>query len=96
MPSQETTDASPSDRAAAVSLTNSSATMTQTSDTAWTLEKTGTIDANSVTWEVTATEGATVAGRPVVNGQMTLTNSGAGGATIGNIVVNLQTRPGKS
>lgn len=70
--------------------------MTQTSNTEWTLEKTGTIDANSVTWEVTATEGATVAGQLVVNGQMTLTNSGADGATIGNFVVNLQTRVGKS
>jgi len=83
---------------AALSLSESSAAMTQTSDTEWTLEKTGEADtANStVTWNITATEGATVGGLLVINGQMTITNKGSEDATIGNIVVNLQTKSGSS
>ena len=77
-------------------LTGAGAGITQTSDTAWTLEKTGSVSGSTVTWNITATEGATVAGRLVVSGQMTVTNSGSGPATIGNIVVNLQTRVGNT
>lgn len=75
---------------------NTSATLSQTSETEWTLEKTGEVDTASatVTWEIEATPVATVAGQLVVNGQMTARNSGAGDATIGNIVANLQTRQG--
>jgi hypothetical protein len=81
-----------------VSLTNASASLSQTSDTSWTLTKTGVVNTGSstVTWTVTATQGATVAGHLVVNGFMTVTNSGGAGATIGNIVVNLQTKFGSS
>jgi len=76
-----------------VVLSHSDARLTQTSDTAWTLGKTGAVDAaaSTVTWTITATEGSTVGGHLVVTGFMAVTNCGTGGATIGNIVVNLQT-----
>lgn len=79
---------------ASLKLVDASASLTQTSDTGWTLEKTGSVDqANStVTWDVTATEGATIEGLLVLNGTFTVTNTGSGDATIGNIVVNLQER----
>jgi hypothetical protein len=79
---------------ASLKLVNASANLTQTSDTEWTLEKTGEVNEadSTVTWDVTAMEGATVEGLLVINGQMTVTNSGSGDATLGNIVVNLQDR----
>lgn len=81
---------------ASISLANSSATVTQTSDTSWTLDKQGSVNTSNstVTWTVTATRGLTVGGQLVVNGYMAVTNTGSGGATIGNIVVNLQTKVG--
>jgi len=81
---------------AGISLSDASATMTQTSDTAWTLAKDGAVDAahSTVTWTITATEAATIAGQLVLNGTFTVTNTGTGDATIGNIVVNLQTKSG--
>ena len=77
-------------------LKGSGASMTATSDTAWTLEKEGLVDASSssVTWTVTVTEGATTPGRLVVDGTLTVENKGGQGATIGNIVVNLMTKTG--
>src|SRR6266852_6210906 len=47
-------------------------------------------------WSITATQGATIGGHLVVNGFVTVANSGSKGATIGNIVVNLQTKSGSS
>jgi len=81
---------------AAIKLSGSSALVTLTSDTAWTLAKTGTTDAASstVTWTITATQGQTVSGHLVLTGTMTVTNTGTGPATIGNIVANLQVRAG--
>ncbi len=79
---------------ASIALVGSDATVTLTSDTAWNLSKTGSVSGNTVTWTITATEIATVPGQLVVQGQMTVTNSGSGAATIGNILVNLQTRQG--
>lgn len=81
---------------AAVSLLNASATLSQTSDTAWTLKKTGEVSSSgqTVTWTITGTQGTTVSGHLVVNGFLTVLNSGAKAATIGNIVVNLQTKWG--
>ena len=81
---------------ASVSLVKSSVTLTQTSDTAWTLSKSGTQNTtnSTVTWTVTATEGATTHGQLVLNGTMTVENNGLAGATIGNIVANLQTKSG--
>ncbi len=83
---------------ASVSLASSSAALTQTSNTSWTLAKTGAVDTSSktVTWTITATKGTTVSGQLVVSGFMAVTNSGGLGATIGNIVVNLQTKSGSA
>src|SRR5262245_3740452 len=79
---------------AAISLQNSNAHMKLTSDTQWTLAKTGTVNttAKTVTWTITATKGTTTSGLLVVHGTMRVKNTGSGGAPIGNIVVNLQTR----
>jgi hypothetical protein len=77
---------------ASISLTNASAGATLTSDHQWTLTKTGSVSGSTVTWQINATSTATVTGQLVLRGAMTVTNSGAGPATIGNIVVNLQTR----
>ena len=65
----------------------------QTSDTAWTLAKTGTVDAtaSTVTWNITATQGAITSSNLVVDGDLGVRNDGTGAATVGNIVVNLQT-----
>jgi hypothetical protein len=79
---------------AQIRLESSAATATLTGDTAWTLDKTGSLAGDSVTWEITATQVATVSGQLVLSGQMTVTNAGSGAATIGNIIANLQTRVG--
>lgn len=75
-------------------LVHSSAQVVQTSDTEWLLEKVGALNGNSVSWVIGATELQTVEGQLRVQGHLTITNSGSGPATIGNIVVNLQTRAG--
>ena len=77
---------------ASISLSSSSAAVTLSSDAQWALSKTGSVSGNTVTWTITATKTATVSGQLVVQGQLTVTNNGSGPATIGNIVVNLQTR----
>ncbi len=81
---------------AAVSLSNASGALSQASDTAWTLEKTGARNGSTVTWTITVTQGNTVSGHLFVNGFVTVLNTGSKGATIGNIVVNLQTKSGSS
>jgi hypothetical protein len=83
---------------ASISLSNASAAFVQTGDSSWTLAKTGTVDTSNhhVNWTITATKISTVAGHLVVDGYMSVTNSGAGGATIGNIVLNLQTKSGST
>jgi len=62
------------------------------------LAKEGELDAahSTVTWTITVTQGTTVSGHLFVNGFVTVTNSGTAGATIGNIVVSLQTKSGSS
>jgi hypothetical protein len=81
---------------AGLELTDSSAVLTQTSDTEWVLEKTGFLDVSggeaSVEWTIEAFEEQTEAGLLVLSGQMTVSNDGSEDATIGNIVVNLQER----
>jgi hypothetical protein len=79
---------------AAISLTSSSTRITHTTDTQWTLDKLGQLDpaTQTVTWTVTATKGTTTTDQLIVNGTLTVKNVGSGGATIGNIVVNLQGR----
>jgi hypothetical protein len=91
--------ASPGVRAAAgaaVSLHDSSAQLFQTGDTAWTLEKYGRVypATSSVEWSIVALPQATIPGQLVINGQMSVENTGSVAAPIGNIVVNLQTRQG--
>ena len=83
---------------AAVALTTASAFLTQTGTTAWTLAKTGAVDATNrtVTWTITATKGTTTAGQLVVSGMLAVTNTGTAGATIGNIAVTLQQKSGSS
>lgn len=73
-------------------LKKATASLTQTSTTSWTLEKVGSQGVSSITWEATATQGPTQSGLLIVNGTFKLRNKGNGGATIGNIVVNLQTK----
>ena len=89
---------SPAAGQAGISLLNANATLSQTSDTQWKLDKTGALNASNhtVTWSITATQGATIGGHLVVNGFVTVANSGSKGATIGNIVVNLQTKSGSN
>ncbi|HLL25444.1 MAG TPA: hypothetical protein VK427_25080, partial [Kofleriaceae bacterium] len=74
-----------------VDLQQASATLTQASSTQWSLAKVGSKTAQTITWQATATEGATVAGQLIINGYFRVKNVGYGGATIGNVVVNLQT-----
>ena len=84
--------------AANVSLSTSNAAITQTSNTAWTLAKTGAVNTSSktVTWTITASKRSTKAGQLVVTGFVAVTNAGSATATIGNIVANLQTKSGSS
>lgn len=83
---------------AVIKLKEASAALAQTGDSAWTLEKSGTLYPASTTiiWLITALEQPTVAGQLVVSGQMTVENTGSVAAPIGNIVVNLQTRQGNT
>ncbi|HEY5944304.1 MAG TPA: hypothetical protein VIV40_02385, partial [Kofleriaceae bacterium] len=83
---------------AAIQLKKSSAHMKLTSDTEWSLTKHGTVNptTSTVTWTITATPGTTTSGLLVVHGSMTVKNTGSAGATIGNIVVNLQARSGNT
>jgi hypothetical protein len=83
---------------ASVSLHSASASISQTAATSWTLSKTGSVDtsAQTVTWQITATQGSTVGGQLHFKGRLNVTNTGSGPATIGNILVNLQTRSGHS
>jgi hypothetical protein len=79
-----------------VSLSSSHGAMLQTSNTNWTFTKTGALNqlAQTITWTLTATEGATTGADLVMDGDITAKNDGNGSATIGNIVVNLQVRSG--
>src|SRR5262245_57299838 len=83
---------------ASIQLDGSSAAMSLTSNTAWTLGKTGSLNTSTqtATWTVTATQGTTTAGQLIVNGTVRVTNTGSGGATVGNIVVNLQRKSGNT
>jgi hypothetical protein len=79
-----------------IALSEASAEVTLTGDSAWSLSKTGSLSGGTVSWNIAATETATVSGQLVIQGHMTVTNSGNGPATIGNILVNLQTRQGNT
>ena len=56
---------------AAVSLSNASAALSQTSDTARKLEKAGALNSSTVTWTITVTQGTTVSGHLFINGFLT-------------------------
>src|SRR5512132_2660252 len=73
-------------RSANVQLHSAAVTLTQTSDTQWTLTKTGSTGAATVAWALQATQGATTAGMLIYNGIFKVDNKGNAGATIGNIV----------
>jgi hypothetical protein len=83
---------------ASVSLRAADASISQTAATSWSLAKTGSVDASAktITWQITATQGTTVGGQLHITGQIAVTNTGSGPATIGNILVNLQTKSGSS
>ncbi len=83
---------------AGISLKGSDVALSHHNDTDWTLDKdvvlfgsppVGVVD-GVVTWNVTATRGATSDNFIEVNGFVSVQNTGLGDATIGNIVVNLQ------
>src|SRR6185312_2741382 len=59
-----------------VYLMHANADLLQTSNTSWTLSKTGSVNtgAKHVTWNITTTRGATVGGNLVVDGDLNLTN----------------------
>src|SRR5262245_6175220 len=63
-----------------LSLVTSNVAMTQSSSTEWNLAKTGTVNAanSTVTWQISATPRATAAGKLMINGAITISNSGAG------------------
>ena len=77
-----------------IQLKQAAATLTNTSDTTWTLEKVGSLGASTITWQATATAGASTPGLLIFNGIFRVENKGTAGATIGNIVVNLQKKVG--
>ena len=77
-----------------IQLKQVAATITNTSNTAWKLQKLGSLGLSTVIWQVTATEGVTTPGLLIFNGLFRVENKGYLGATIGNIVVNLQQRVG--
>ena len=81
---------------AMINLIHASAAIAQTSETDWSLVKTGVYipSTQNVRWTVTATEVGTVSGHLIVDGVMDVFNHGSAPATIGNIVVNLQGRSG--
>lgn len=82
---------------ASLTLTNCDAQYCYTHNNTWSLTKEvtdvvqPTADSDgTVTWTVTATKDASAAPTFTVHGTITITNTGSGPATIGNIVVNLQ------
>jgi hypothetical protein len=76
-----------------VDLDTSNARVFQSSDTTWTLTKTGSIDpaTRTVTWTITASAAASATNHLVLGGSLQVKNTGDAPATVGNIVVNLQT-----
>jgi hypothetical protein len=80
---------------ASLTLNNSDLALCYGNITSWSLTKTvdsvtGPKGDDTVTWTVTATKGQTSGNQLLVSGYMTVKNTGSVGATIGNIVVNLQ------
>jgi hypothetical protein len=80
---------------AEIQLIDAGGTVTQSGDTAWSLDKSGSLSANTVTWNITANSTPATTGQLSIQGHMTVFNFGSGPATIGNIVVNLQKQVNK-
>jgi hypothetical protein len=74
-------------------LRRTHAKLTQTTDTPWTLTEVGSTGA-TVTWQATANQVAAVSRLLIFNGIFEVDNKGAAAATIGNIIVNVQTKFG--
>lgn len=77
-----------------LSLNDASATLMQTGTSGWTLDKSGSLSGDTITWNITVEKVDTASGHLLFNGQMTIFNDGSAPATLGNIVVNLQKRVG--
>lgn len=77
-----------------VKVDTSDARIVQSADTTWSLTKTGAVDpaAKTVTWTIEATPSMTTANHLVISGTMRVKNTGNAGATIGNVVVSLQSK----
>jgi len=85
---------------ASITLRNCDTELCYNNDTEWTLTKTadtsGLVNGSGpLLWTIIADRGATSDNLIKVNGVLTIANTGTAGATIGNIVVNLQ-RPNSS
>lgn len=76
-------------------LTEPSSTIAQTSSQTWSLTKTGAVDTTSstVTWNIVASQTPTVEQQLAITGTVSVKNTGHAPATIGNVVVRLETRP---
>ena len=76
-----------------VDLDTADARIFQSADTTWSLTKAGSVDtsAKTVTWTIQATPSTTTSNHLVISGTMRVKNTGNAGATIGNVVVSLQT-----
>jgi hypothetical protein len=80
---------------ASITLRNCNATPAIVQNQQWGLDKTGPASAESgdtVTWKIDVTDLGTTKPTLVINGFVTVTNTGSANATIGNIVANLQRR----
>jgi hypothetical protein len=77
-----------------IDLDTSNARIFQSADTTWSLTKTGSVDtaARTVTWTIQATPSMTTTNHLVISGTMRVKNTGNAGATIGNVVVSLETQ----
>jgi hypothetical protein len=81
---------------AIINLTGSNSTIAQASNTGWSLSNTGSLANGFASWTVNAAEAASGPPMVILGGFLSVNNTGSAGATIGNIVVNLQRRSGNS
>jgi hypothetical protein len=81
---------------ASITLNDSAATLAQWNNTYWSLTKDGSLSDSTANWTVNATKGATSDNMIGVFGYVSVTNTGSGPATIGNVVLNLQQKSGKT
>lgn len=78
---------------ASLTLTSDAATVCNYTNTTWDLDKNGQlVGTDTVQWNVTVTKVNVSNNYLVLSGNLTIFNGGSAGATIGNIVTNLQKR----